>query len=231
MIAPAASDTRPEMTARPPLLIAHAAGNSEAAALAAITEAPDFIEVDLWAHNGHLEARHERAAYPLPFWFEKWYLKRAPREPYSLSALLATVRSHTGVLLDMKNGGDAVARVLCETIEAVPGVEVAASSQSWSSLRWIARYCPTVDLYYSVDVLPKLDLFLDVLQRDPLPKGVSCKHTLLDTDTVARLHDAGLLVLAWTVDDVDRARELVSMGVDGLTTHRVSAFREAFATP
>ena len=62
------------------------------------------------------------------------------------------------------------------------------------------------------------------------PRGVSCKHTLLDRRTVRSLHDRGLLVVAWTVDDLDRARDLVSWGVDGLTTHKVEEMRAEFVT-
>ncbi|MBN9492201.1 glycerophosphodiester phosphodiesterase [bacterium] len=214
-----------------PRFIAHAAGNSEAAALAAIPDGPDFLEVDIWTHNDHLEARHERAAYPFPLWFEKWYFKLAPRQPFSLAQLLATLRSRAAVMLDMKNGTERAAQMLRASIERAPGATIAASSQSWNSLRWIAHYCPGVDLFYSIDVLPKLDLFLSVLERDYRPRGVSCRHTLLDSEVVAGLHDRGMLVIAWTVDDIERARDLVAMGVDGLTTHRVADFREAFGTP
>ncbi len=213
-----------------PRFIAHAAGNSEAAVLAALPDGPDFLEVDIWTHNDHLEARHERAAYPLPFWFEKWYFKLAPRQPFSLTALLATLRSRAAILLDMKNGGERAALMLRDSIEGAPGATVAASSQSWSSLRWIARYCPGVDLFYSIDTTAKLDLFLSVSERDDRPRGVSCKHTLLTRELVDVLHSRGLLVIAWTVDEVDRARELAAMGVDGLTTHFTARFREALGS-
>jgi glycerophosphoryl diester phosphodiesterase len=86
-----------------------------------------------------------------------------------------------------------------------------------------------VRLFYSVDVQAKLDLFLSVIDRDPLPSGVSCNHTLLDQQTVAALRDRGLAVVAWTVDDVERAAALAAMGVAGITTHAVTAVRERLA--
>ena len=45
----------------------------------------------------------------------------------------------------------------------------------------------------------------------------------------SRSLDLALLVVAWTVDDIDRAAELVGWGVDGLTTHRVAEMRAEFA--
>jgi len=38
-----------------------------------------------------------------------------------------------------------------------------------------------------------------------------------------------LQVVAWTVDNPERARELVSWGIDGLTTHKVAEFAAEFA--
>ena len=65
--------------------------------------------------------------------------------------------------------------------------------------------------------------------RDLRPRGVSCRHSLLTPRVVEALHAKDLLVVAWTVDDIDRAAELVGWGVDGLTTHRVAEMRAEFA--
>ncbi|WP_373324439.1 glycerophosphodiester phosphodiesterase [Tepidiforma flava] len=86
---------------------------------------------------------------------------------------------------------------------------------------------PAIDLLYSIDVRAKLDLFLSVAERDPLPRGISCRHTLLTRPIVEELRRRGLAVVAWTVDDLDRAQELADWGVDGITTHRVAELREA----
>ena len=42
---------------------------------------------------------------------------------------------------------------------------------------------------------------------------------LVDESFVKRAHDAGLEVNVWTVDDPDRVRQLVAMGVDGIITN------------
>jgi glycerophosphoryl diester phosphodiesterase len=89
---------------------------------------------------------------------------------------------------------------------------------------------PEVDAFYSIDVQAKLNLFRSVVDRDARPRGVSCRHTLLSKPVIADLHKRGLLVVAWTVDDLERARELVSWGVDGLTTHRVAEMSAEFVS-
>jgi glycerophosphoryl diester phosphodiesterase len=49
---------------------------------------------------------------------------------------------------------------------------------------------------------------------------------LVDSAFVARAHDAGLAVNVWTVDDADRARSLIEMGVDAIITNRPGALRD-----
>jgi glycerophosphoryl diester phosphodiesterase len=41
----------------------------------------------------------------------------------------------------------------------------------------------------------------------------------VSADLVARAHDQGVKVNAWTVDDPDRMLELASFGVDGIVTN------------
>ncbi|MEO9254063.1 MAG: glycerophosphodiester phosphodiesterase, partial [Tepidiformaceae bacterium] len=158
---------------------------------------------------------------------EKWYLRRIPRKPFGLAELLQEASGRTRIFLDLKNGGDTAARLVRRSIDqAGPDTRMAASSQDWRLLRAVGHLCPEVDLFYSIDVRPKLDLFLSVIERDEQPRGVSCNHTLLTEPLVEDLHRRGLSVVAWTVDDLDRARELTAWGTDGITTHHAALFRQ-----
>lgn len=210
---------------RGPALIAHAAGNAREAALRAAAEDADYLEVDLWVHRGHFEARHERRTYGMPLLFEKWYLRFAPRKPFGLADLLRATTPDTAIFLDLKNGGRRAAALVRRALDAAPARRVVASSQLWPVLRHLHREVPEADLFYSIDVPARLDLFLAVAARDVRPRGVSCRHSLLDPDVIAALHARDLLVVAWTVDDLDRAAELAAWGVDGITTHRVRDVR------
>lgn len=49
-------------------------------------------------------------------------------------------------------------------------------------------------------------------------EAVSVRHRLLSREYVDRLHAVVPTIIAWTVNDVGRARALREMGVDGLTT-------------
>ncbi len=214
----------------PPAVIAHAANRPGQAAAAAEAGA-DYVEVDLWVHEGALEVRHERR-FPLhvPLLFEKWYFSRLPREATATAELAAVTASGAGLFLDLKNGGVRAGPLIGSLLQScAPGARVAASSQSWLSLRPLARLCPAVDLFYSIDVPAKLDLFFTVLERDGLPRGVSCRESLLTPAVIDRLHQARMAVVAWTVDDEARARELAALGVAAITTHRVAEFSTIFA--
>lgn len=214
-----------------PTLIAHGGGNGPDAVLKALTSRAPYVEVDLWLHRGRLEARHERRVPgPLPLLYEFWYLTPAPRPPYHLEDLLLACEGRASVLLDLKNGLGKLAPVLRQTLAAFGrGVDVVASSQNWPLLREVKVACPQLELYYSIDTPDQFDLFQSVMLHDPLPAGVSCRHTLLDRRIVRDFHDAGLAVAAWTVDDGDRARDLVRWGVDAITTNQVEEIRAALA--
>lgn len=214
-----------------PVLIAHGGGNGPDPVLDALAARAPCIEVDLWLHRGRLEARHERRVPgPFPLLYEFWYLTPAPRPPYHLEDLLLACEGRASVLLDLKNGLGKLAPVLRQTLAAFGrGVDVVASSQNWPLLREVKVACPQLDLYYSIDTPDQFDLFQSVMLHDPRPAGVSCRHTLLDRRIVRDFHDAGLAVAAWTVDDGNRARDLVRWGVDAITTNQVEGIRAALA--
>lgn len=53
-------------------------------------------------------------------------------------------------------------------------------------------------------------------------------HKKFDAALVKPLHDAGYRIMLYTVNDIDRARELLDAGVDGVFTDELEAFAEAF---
>ncbi|MDE6134781.1 MAG: hypothetical protein K2F79_04325, partial [Muribaculaceae bacterium] len=57
---------------------------------------------------------------------------------------------------------------------------------------------------------------------DSLRIDADIAHDCLSTEGVDSLHRAGLLVNCWTVDKLDRARQLQDMGVDIITTNALT---------
>lgn len=60
---------------------------------------------------------------------------------------------------------------------------------------------------------------------------VSIRHSLLTDDTLQALHDRVPAVVAWTVNDLGRARRLRDLGVDGVTTDRLAVLRALSGPP
>ena len=75
------------------------------------------------------------------------------------------------------------------------------------------------------------ELWLDRLPEDDevIYKTVNSHHILFTADNVARLHRRGVQVTAWTVDELDDARRLVEIGIDGLTTNHPERLLTLFA--
>ena len=54
--------------------------------------------------------------------------------------------------------------------------------------------------------------------------AVVTNHRVMNTTVVAQLHGAGMRALVYTVNDVQRAQELLALGVDGIITDAVDRF-------
>jgi glycerophosphoryl diester phosphodiesterase len=210
-----------------PAVIAHGGGNTPRRAEYAISQGADWLEVDLWERNGHFEARHERRLGSLPLLFESWYIRR-PGPKFELAALLEQTEGRARLLLDLKSGSDTTCDLIGRSIAiAQPSLPPVASSQVWSVLRRLRKVAPDVAVCYSIDVQAQLDLFFATVLREPVPDGVSCRHTLLTPEVVERMHELGIAPIAWTVDDGERGVELARLGVRAITTHRIADMRAA----
>lgn len=68
------------------------------------------------------------------------------------------------------------------------------------------------------------------LTRDLGCVSIHLNHELLNAERVALLRDAGLRILVYTVDDPQRARDLLGWGVDSLCTDRIDLIGAGFVT-
>ncbi len=77
-------------------------------------------------------------------------------------------------------------------------------------------------------------LLVDVLPPDWLARAqalgciaLDANYRVLDATVIAAAHDAGLKVLSYTVNDPERAAQLLGWGLDGLITDAVDAIAPA----
>jgi glycerophosphoryl diester phosphodiesterase len=74
---------------------------------------------------------------------------------------------------------------------------------------------------------PDLDELIAQAKKAGLD-GLDLNHNFpLDGAAIKKIHDAGLEIGVWTLDDPVKARQLVKDGIDGITTNKPGVMREA----
>jgi glycerophosphoryl diester phosphodiesterase len=236
-----------------PLRIAHGYGNSRRTLTLALEGPVDYVEADVWYQDGRLAVRHERKLGPLPLLFDerhkghvghgpgryglslgRWYLK-LQIGPLYLEDVLTLARGRRRILVDVKwnPGGrqSAFARALAQTVRlAGMGDSVTFCGQNWPVLRRLRVIDPDLRVHYSIGVQRQLAAFGHVRQDETL-RGVCLDQSLLNAGLVDILKRRGLAVWSWTVDDLEQARQLVAMGIDGIISNRLDVLEGLTEAP
>lgn len=203
---------------RPFYSIAHRAGNNLRATEEALKAGVDAIECDFWHARGRLALRHERKLPGIPLLFDKWFVRWQWGE-LSLRELLLAIDRRAELFLDVKSAtpraADAVLELYNDHASMLPPRTLVCSKQ-WKLLDRLGAAGTDLQMFYSVGRTGNVEALLRRTERPHPPAGTSIRHSHLDEAAIRRLHDAGLRVLAWTVNNEDRARQLVAWGVDGI---------------
>jgi glycerophosphoryl diester phosphodiesterase len=226
-----------------PLRIAHGYGNSRRQLALALEGPVDYIEADVWYQDGRVAVRHERKLAPLPLLFDekdenhaghgpgpyglslgRWYIKLQIGTRY-LEDMLALARGRRRILLDVKwnpsGRQSAFAGVLARTVRlAAMADEVTFCGQNWPVLQRLRVIDPGLHVRYSIGVQRQLAAFGHVPQDETL-RGVCVHQSLLNAQLIDILKRRGLDIWTWIVDDIDQARRLVAMGIDGIISNRL----------
>jgi glycerophosphoryl diester phosphodiesterase len=231
-----------------PLRIAHAFGNRRERIEAALAADIDCIEADLWYRGGEIWVRHEHRLGFLPLLYDRkprgmnsfgpWSLTVFPNHyirldvnPLRLTDLLEAAGGKRRLLLDLKDDhspekarayAGALSRVLRDSGHA-ESVLVCGQTSVLDSVRKVA---PGLDVRYSIERQRQWETFLRRLDADPAIRGVSIHHEFLTEPVIRVLEERGLEVFCWTVDDLEEARRLVALGVDGITSNDLALLAE-----
>ncbi|HEY7801479.1 MAG TPA: glycerophosphodiester phosphodiesterase [Dehalococcoidia bacterium] len=213
-----------------PYAIAHRAGNNLHALEGALAVGADAIECDLWHYHGKLSLRHERKLPALPILYDRWYI-RWSWGVLGLRDLLRAINRRTELFLDIKSrtsrAADAVLELYRDNESMMP--ETRVSSHEWSLLDRLGRSGTRMQMFYSVKNGSGLDALRRRIPEPYPPAGTSIRHTLLSPAIIDELHDGGIEVYAWTVNNPHRAEELVGWGVDGIIADNLDVLRVARA--
>jgi glycerophosphoryl diester phosphodiesterase len=190
--------------------VAHNAGNNPGTTATALRHGADVIEIDVISARGQPVAGREQQ------W--RWLAERVFRGPTLAEAwddaaaagiLKLDLQQNDVALLD-----DVVALVAPRSASR----RVMISTRDAAALLYLRPRLPHVMLLFSA-AFPEA---VGRLRSEPALLGaiggVSAFEGLVDPALVAWAHRQGLLVLAWTVNDGERLRAVVDMGVDGVTT-------------
>ena len=194
--------------------VAHNSGGSVDATLEALAHGADAIEIDVVALDGRLYASH---APPLPI-----IGRRAFRGP-ALETIWTAGAQTDLVKLDLKQSSPAYLDLVLDFLAAHQRRhQVIVATSDEASLRRFAERMP--DAFRFASVGDEADLRALHENRDlvALIDGVSIRADLLDQETAGWLSERDLLALAWTVDDIKRANELIRLGVDAITTDNLA---------
>jgi glycerophosphoryl diester phosphodiesterase len=166
---------------------------------------------------------------------EKYAGERIPR----LEEMLAAVPANKRVFVEIKCGPEIVPvldRVL-RTSKLKPAQTPVISFHA-DVIEAAKKARPDLEAYWVVSLKPakgkKVPTAEELIQRGKQigADGLDLSATeALDAAFAGKVKSAGLKLYVWTVNDIELARRMVEIGVDGITTDRPGWLREQLAKP
>jgi glycerophosphoryl diester phosphodiesterase len=141
----------------------------------------------------------------------------------TLEEVLALVRGRCGLMADLKGEGFEAELVAALQNSGLPREQISIPGGTAPSRAKIRQIDPTLPISLSLGaewhdrITPE---FIDAIDTD----AVTWQYRLITPERVARLHERGLFVYTWTVDDPETMRRVLEAGVDGVITNRPELF-------
>jgi glycerophosphoryl diester phosphodiesterase len=193
---------------------AHNSGARTDAILEALVYGADLIEVDVVEVDGVLRAAHTR---PLPIVGQRWF--RGP----TLEHVWTAAYQADAIKLDLKETTPKFVGLVVEFINSRPeGRPVLVASRETWILRALRVRAPQAILLKSVADAETIEELRQNQSLVSVIDGITVRHSLLDEETAVWLQHEGLLVFAWTVNDMTRVNELMALGIDGVTSDNLA---------
>jgi glycerophosphoryl diester phosphodiesterase len=159
--------------------------------------------------------------------WDRWELQASWRERLRLDELLEATSPQTELMLDLKGPRMRLAEGVLRTIGPYLGERRFTVCARW--WRLLEPFAGTpVRRIYSVGSARQLRELLSRFANGQL-EGVSIHERLADKKTVAALGEIADVIMAWPVNEPERARALLRLGVAGLITDRAAAMSRELA--
>jgi glycerophosphoryl diester phosphodiesterase len=117
--------------------------------------------------------------------------------------------------LDIEIKGSDVEQAVLDVLAQHPTVRWAISSFAWDTLRTLRRLDPVAELW---PLAERADEELIAVATELASPAVSLYTGAYTPENAAKLRDAGLHVMVWTVNDPREARRVADLGAFGLCT-------------
>ena len=206
----------------------HRGGNRRELFGLAADDAVDAIEADAWVIGGRIFAHHERPLHGTNVLVHNRGL-RLPRGPaIELDDLLEATAGCCLLVLDVRSWwNDSTPELAALLSDAPPDARLALTFESWGAADRARAWLPVHAIAYSVRSETQLRRYIEERtqgRQDAVP--LAARHTLLhDRAEVEALRRFTPRIAAWTVDDVSRALDLASWGVDEIVSNELEVLR------
>ncbi|MFF0343998.1 inositol monophosphatase family protein [Kribbella sp. NPDC004875] len=207
--------------------------NTLAAVRSAVDAGADFVEIDVRVtRDGRVVLLHDATLERL------WGLDRqVAAVDWAEVASLGAGEERVPLLADVLSVMAGTPSTLVIDVET-PAVAEAAVQAVLGSDTQVA-WCGDLDAMTTVRRLdPEASIWLPWNRRDVPPADVlaslrpavvNSEYVVLSRELVDAVHQAGLAVTCWTVDDEDAMRWALALGVDAVTTNRLRVFQKVVA--
>jgi len=206
--------------------------NTVAAVRQAWKQSSDAVEIDIHlSRDGQIVVMHDATA-------ERTAGDERKISEMSLDEILALIPPGKRLYIEVKCGREIVPELVCALERAgKPGREVSIISFDWDLLRELKKQIPQYEAFWIRGYDANIGIeeaYREFIKRcrDADLDGIDLSHAWpLDARWMKEFREAGLKVLAWTVDDPVVARRLTELGVDGITTNRPGWLRDQLDQP
>jgi glycerophosphoryl diester phosphodiesterase len=143
----------------------------------------------------------------------------------TLEEVFEVVRGRCGLMVDLKGEGFEAELAAAIQASGLPYEQLVVPGGTARSRALLRSLDPQILLSLSLDeewdhrITPE---FIADIDTD----AVTWNHRLITPERVIRLHERGLFVYTWTVDDLDTMRRVIAAGVDGVITNRPELFEQ-----
>ena len=139
------------------------------------------------------------------------------------ASTIVTIQRESALMLDLKGHDVAGAKQVAEVSgELADEGRLYVCARDWAMLE---PFVGTKAILVHSAGTPREMAVLESKVQSGEATAVSVHQKLLTPDVVQRLRESARLLMAWPVNDVAKMRELVSWGVNGITTDSLAVVR------